>query len=521
MVDWRRTPQRQRSRSTSLPAPVGGLNGRDSIAAMAPKDAYYMNNWFPGTATVDARNGSSVLVDDLGDPVETLAVYTGGTSAKMLAFLSGTILDVTGGASTSLQTGRTGNQIVYTMFSNAGNHFMIGCSGLDVPFSYEGATVANLTMTSAEAGFNPALLQFVMAFKGRLFFAHTGFLGFFYLPVGQIQGAMDYYDLSQVAKLGGSITAMSTFSLVDAGTGPQDYCLFITSEGEYLVYGGFNPDSAADWGIVGRYYAAAPIGRNCAMNFGTDVMILTLEGALPLSEIRRVLDANDERNAVTAKLGSFLSDLNVNADVYGWNALLYPRGGMMILNVPVSASIAGEYEQFVMNTNTGAWTRFTGWNGICFAVFGRRLYFGTYDGKVMLADEGHDDNGEDIRLECKQAYNIFDDGYGSGDSNKLFHFARLTVASEGAPALSGELSVDFAEDQPDYATPLAPGGGDLWDVALWDLAAWESGIRTQYVVISLGKYGIAASLWLRTSLNGTGLKWYTTKFIYEKAAGLL
>lgn len=521
-MELRRATQRQRSKSTTIPAPVGGLNGRDSIAAMPPKDAYTLDNWFPGTATVDARNGEEAYCEPLGDPdpVETLMVYSGGGTSKMLAACGEYIVDISDPVSPDyIQSGRNSARIIYTMFSNAGNQFLIGCSGDDAPFSYEGTTVADLTMTGA--GLTPEQLAYVFSFKGRLYFAQIGLLGFWYLPVGQIQGAMSYYDLSQVAKLGGYVVAITSFSLTDAGNGPQDYMLIVTSEGEYLVYGGFDPDNVNDWGLVGRYYAASPIGRNCVLNYGTDIVILTLEGALPLSEIRKVQDANDERNAITSKLGSYLSDLNIFADVYGWQPLLYPRKGMIILNVPISASVTGAYVQFVMNTNTGAWTRFTGWNAICFTVWGRRLYFGDTNGVVHMADEGHADGAEDIRLECKQAYNIFDDGYGSGDMNKLFHFARLTVASEGTPAVSGELSVDFVEDQPDFAVVLESGGGDLWDVALWDIATWETGIRTQYVVVSLGKLGTAASLWLRASLNGTGLKWYTTKFIYEKAKGLL
>lgn len=520
-MDFRSTKQRQRSRSVTLPPPVGGLNGRDSLASMPPKDAYYMRNWVPGTATVKARNGSLDFAE-MQEPgaVETLMVYAGGATPKFLSAFSEYIYDITDpNAQVALQSGRIGAKIMSAMFSNAGAQFFIGCSGQDVPFSYNGTVLSNLVMTGV--GVVAAQLNFPFAFKGRMFFLQTGKLSFFYLPVGQIQGVLTEYDLSQVAMLGGSVIAIASFSLHDAGSSPQDYCLFITSEGEYIVYGGFDPTSVTDWGLVGRYYGPPPIGRNCALNYGTDVLILTLEGAIPLSEIRRVMDANEERNAITSKLGSFLSDLNENADTWGWQALAYARGKWLVLNVPTDNSIEGEYTQFVMNTTTGAWTQFDGWNSICYAVFQRRLYFGTYDGRVVLADEGFDDNGEDIRLDAKQAYNNFQDNYGAGESNKLFHFARLTVSSEGTPAVSGELSVDFADDQPDYATPLAPTPGATWDVSLWDLGVWEEGERTQFVVISLGKYGTFASLWLRASLNGTGLQWYATRFIFEIAKGLV
>lgn len=520
-MDLRGIKTRQRSRPYTLPPPVGGLNGRDAKADMAAKDAYELLNWFPGTATMDSRNGNAPHATGLGAPVESLAVYRGGVTPKMLGFAAGNVFNVSaaGAVGVAIASGRTGNHVISAMFSNAGSQFLIGCTGADVPFNYDGTTWANCVMTGA--GVVPAQLNFVLTFKARLYFLQTGLPGFFYLPVGQIQGALAYFDLAQVALLGGSIVAMAGFSMTDSGIGPNDYIIFATSEGEYIVYGGTDPTNAATWQLVGRYYGPAPVGRNCCVNVGSDVIFITLDGALPFSEIRKTQDTDQERNAITSKLGSYLSDLNIYVDTHGWQAVLYPRGKALVLNVPLSGSIAGDYNQFVQNTTTNAWTRYNGWNGLCWAVFNKRLYFGTYNGRVMLADEGKDDDGADIKLDCKQAYNTFEDGYGAGQYAKQFHFARLTVASEGTPPISGEISVDYIEDQPDYLSALDPGGGAVWDVALWDLAEWEVGEHTQYVTISLGKLGVAASLWLRASLNGTGLHWYSTKFIYEKATGLL
>lgn len=520
-MDIRSIRTKQRSRPYTLPPPVGGLNGRDAKADMAAKDAYELLNWFPGTATMDSRAGSTPFSTGLGAPVESLAVYRGGATPKMLGFAAGNVFNVTAGGAVgaAIASGRTGNHVVSAMFSNAGSQFLVGCTGADVPFNYDGTTWANSVMTGA--GVVPAQLNFVSAFKGRLYFLQTGLLGFFYAAVGAIQGALSYFDLAQVAKLGGSVVAIASFSMVDSGIGPNDYLVFVTSEGEYIVYGGTDPSSATTWGLVGRYYGPAPIGRLCTVNVGSDIIFLTLDGALPFSEIRKTQDTDQERNAITSKLGTYLSDLNIYADVHGWQATLYPRGKSLILSVPLSGSIAGHYNQFVQNTTTNAWTRYDGWDGLCWTVFNRRLYFGTYDGRVMLADEGTDDDGEDIHLDCKQAYNSFEDGYGSGQATKHFHFARLTVASEGTPPVSGEISVDFIEDQPDYMSALDPGGGAVWDVATWDVAEWEVGEHTQYVTIALGKLGVVASLWLRASLNGTSLHWYSTKFIYEKSIGLL
>lgn len=651
-----RIDTRQKARTLTIPAPVGGLNGRDGLAAMGPQDAFVMDNWFPGTATVDGRNGHEAHILGLVNPVETILAYNGGASRKMLAFAGGSIFDTTitnavagseliangdfdaplagwngtAGATPSIETnrlkvtaiavhptatfsfflvfgltigqtyrfrttmalgtgtpprlslagavtatflystspdidftfvaagavlqinaelsdgvtwattigdhayfdnmhlntigavpapiqsGRSSNKIISTMFSNAGSQFLIGVSGLDVPFSYDGTTVTNLTMTGMTG--SAANLSYVFAFKGRLYFAQKDQLGFYYLAVGAIQGALAYFDLSQIAKLGGYLVAIASFS-ADSGNGPADYVVFITSMGEYIVYAGFDPSSASNFGLVGRYYSAPPIGRNCTVNYGSDLIVLTLEGALPFSAIRRE-GGISENDAITYKLGRYLLDNNIYATVHGWQAVLYPRGGMLVINVPETASETGNYGQFVQNTATKAWTHFSGQNGICWCVFEGRLYFGKSDGTVKLADEGKLDDGNPIQLECKQAYNYFDDGNGSGPSNKHFHFAKLLMGCDGTPPISAQFNVDYMEDQPEYID-IPPDEGSFWDIATWDLAPWGIDVTTRFVMVSTGKYGVAGSLWLRASVQGLALKWYATQYIFSKAAGVL
>ena len=65
-------PSAQRSLPASLPAPTGGWNDRDSIAAMAVNDAVTMVNMFPNTTDVDLRFGYSDFVTGIGSQVETL-----------------------------------------------------------------------------------------------------------------------------------------------------------------------------------------------------------------------------------------------------------------------------------------------------------------------------------------------------------------------------------------------------------------------------------------------------------------
>ena len=62
--------------SITIPAPVGGLNDRDSITNMPGQDAVILTNWWPEPSKVSVRRGSFDHATDLPGLVETLALYS-------------------------------------------------------------------------------------------------------------------------------------------------------------------------------------------------------------------------------------------------------------------------------------------------------------------------------------------------------------------------------------------------------------------------------------------------------------
>lgn len=519
----------QTSQPMTVPAPVGGLNGRDPLADMAATDAYLMDNVFPGTASVGNRKGCrKYSTSALGGPVQSLRVYSGAAGDKMLAWANGSIFNVSAPAPVQLDNGLQSNIAITAMFSNAADNaqHLIMVTGYDQPRHYDGTNVSMLAMMGV-AG-SPNTLNYVFAFKSRLYFGQRDKLGFYYLPVGAIQGAVSYFDLAQVSLKGGYLVAIASFSESGNGSTPDDYIVFITNKGEMLVYAGYDPSDPNNWRLAGRYYAASPMGQQCTLNYGTELVILTKEGALPFSEIRRAGDAKaagvagSGYSAITSKLGSFLSKFNANQGVPGWQGIQYSGGGgWLLLNVPSTSSIAGSYYQYVMNTTTNAWCRFTGWNGLTFVVFNEQLYFGRYDGYVMLADDGATDDGVAIRLDVKQAYNYFDDGQGLGALQKHFQWASLLLSCDGEPPISGKFNVDYYEEPPEYVNNLAPSDGATWDVTAWDVGSWSDDSRTQRFVITLNKGGTAGALWVRAATFGLTLNWYSTQYVVQKTKGLL
>ena len=75
-------PGSQKSSATAVPAPIGGLNARDSVANMPERDAVKLENWFPKTTSVDLRAGYSAWNTFTG-VCQSILVYNSGVATKV------------------------------------------------------------------------------------------------------------------------------------------------------------------------------------------------------------------------------------------------------------------------------------------------------------------------------------------------------------------------------------------------------------------------------------------------------
>lgn len=516
----RRVNRGQRSQPGVAPPPLGGLNGRDGLANMPREDAYFMENWFPGnTALVTRRGCAKQAYLNGGYPMQSFLPYAGSNSSFVM-FINGKAywLPVSyfeGGFytpphdlifSVEVKSGLSSTQVTGTMFATGAggsNQYLVGVTGADAPFSFNGSTYANLTVSGLSGGITQTGFTNVFAFKGRLYWTHPNLLGFHYTAVNALNGAASYFDLGQQATRGGRLQGIASFSH-DSGSGMQDLIVFITTKGEYLVYQGTDPSSASTFALVGRYFAAPPFGRKGWFNFRSDLLFITNEGVLSIKDI--MSSGADSANAVTSKLGAFLSDYNQYRNTWGWMGVQYPRANMLLINVPKGDSTDDGYVQFVMNTDTGAWTKFTGWDGLCFDVMENRLYFSTYSGTLQIADEGYDDDGTDIVCDVRQAYDYFEDGQGSGPRDKHFHFATYVLEASDTIDVSASVSVNFADDDP-VAAGTTVGSGE-----------------PENLTQGIGKLGYCASTRMKITFDGTEtapVEWFATRHTFEKARGLV
>ena len=506
-------PQKQQiTRTASVPAPVGGWNARDSLAAMDRADAVVLQNFFALPYSVRLRKGYTSWATGLGAQVETLMQYrppTGGGS--MFAAAGANIYDVTSGGAVgaAVVSGLTNARWQYIDFAVGGTSYLYAVNGADKPRLYNGVawTAIDGVSVPAVTGVTTTNLVNINVHKSRIWFIESGTLKAWYLPTNSVGGAVSALDLSGLCVRGGYLMTMATWTL-DAGRGMDDHAVFITSEGEIVVYAGVDPASAATWQLVGVYAMGTPLGRRCAVKYAGDVLVITKDGLFPLSKALMSSRVNT-KTALTDKIQSAVSEATtLYGTSFGWQTMIYPPENMLFLNVPVAV---GSQQQYVMNTISGAWSNFTNMPANCWELWNDILYFGG-NGVVYKAWNGTNDNGANIVGEALPAFNYF----GSATQQKRFTMVRPLIATDSTAGLLFGINTDFKNVTPTGVPSFASATSSAWDTAKWDSGAWGSSdleMKTDWQ--SVFGVGFCGALHMIIETNSANLQWIATDYVIE------
>jgi hypothetical protein len=499
------------ARSTSIPAPTNGLNDRDSIADMSPKDAVILTNWWPYPSYIETRKGSTNHVTGFANPVETLVEYLPPAGNAQLFAAAGTsIFNATtaGAVGAAVQTGLTNARWQSANITTPGGSFLYLVNGVDAPRLWNGTTWTAVTGVSSPAitGVTTTTLAHVCLFKNRLFFTENNSMRAWYLPVNSIGGAASSLDFGSVFRMGGRVEACFTWT-IDAGSGADDHFVVITSNGEVAVYAGTDPSSASAWRIVGVYTLGRPLGRRCGVKFGGDLAVNTTEGLFPLG--RGLLSSTVNRtDPLTDKIQN---STNQAAQAYrqnnGWQVEVFPDANMLLLNIPAGNEQNFQYAQ---NTITGAWAKFTGWNAHCLLNASSGLYFGS-NNAVVKAWVGEVDVTNPIQADVLPAFSYF----GAKARNKFFTMVRPYILTNGSPSIDYSLNIDFAEQQPTGSLAYIPPTGMVWGSMTWGTMTWGGSLVPVQGWNTVGAVANAASIRLRVLNNGSVVRLSSVDYLHQ------
>lgn len=509
-------PQRVRTGTQeSVPAPIGGWNARDSIASMERTDAILLDNWFPTPSDVMLRKGRDNHVTGISGQVESLMPYSTSGGTESLFGAAGTAFyDMTtaGAVGAAVQTGLTNARWQSINFATTAGSFLQCANGADSIRLWDGATWEAQTGISARAitGVTTSAIIHLSVHKNRVWMVQKDTLTAWYLPTDAIAGAANPLRLNGVAKKGGYLVAVDTWT-IDGGDGVDDYWVAITSEGELIAYKGTDPSAASTFALHGVWVLGAPIGRRCFLKVGGELLVVTKAGVFPISRVllSKVVDA---KTAITDKITEAMKDAAVlYGDNFGWQLEYYPSGTMLLMNVPIATG-SGQH-QYVMNTITGAWCRFKDWEANCWAIHKREPYFGG-NGVVSKVWSVFDDESANINGNAKTAFNYFR----LKQQKKQWTMARPILASNGSPSILIGLNVDFDDNEPSAALTFSPSIYGVWDSSLWDVGIWGGGLSVLRSWQSVNGIGLCAATRLKTASQGIEVRWQSTDFIYKPAS---
>lgn len=510
--------KRRIASTKARPSPIKGWNARDPIASMKPDEAIMLENWFPTAADLLLRKGISDHVTGISGQVQSLMPYNRPDGTQALFGAVGTeFYDVTsaGAVGAAVVTGLTNAKWQSVNFTNSsGTSYLCCFNGADSPRYWDNSSWLTITGASTPAitGLTTSDIVSAAVHKRRMWLVQKDTLKAWYLPVDAVGGAANAIDLSGIAKRGGYLMAIDTWTL-DAGEGVDDYWVAVTSEGEVIVYKGTDPSSATTWTLQGVWQLGAPLGRRCLHKFGGDLLIAMINGVYPLSKALLSGDTNP-KVAITSRIEQAMSDAAKSYGAnFGWQVIHYPLGDMVILNVPVQEGDI--QQQYVMNSITGAWTKFTGWEANCFAVFQDELYYGG-NNVVVKAWDGNDDNGSNIVGNSKTAFDYFD-----SQSKKQFKQARPIIATNGSPSVELGLNIDYEDGDRLGTLTFSGSTSALWGISLWGIGLWGSGLRTIKDWIGVTGIGKCAATRLKCSAQGIEVRWQATDYLYEEGEGIL
>ncbi len=517
----RQVNRTNKSFAYTLSAPVKGLNLRDNPLNMDEKYAIVMDNYIPFNNKVVLRKGYIKYISTT-EKVETLATYKDGTHQKFLAVWGGKVHNIT--SADNVIDYDTPLLSVNKCHTQQYKNYLYFVNGTDVPKVYRidsnGVEHFENWNFSFDDGEQNRYIANVSVSKQRLWFVERNSLKVWYpTTAGNISGILQSFDLSQVARFGGHLVSVANWTQ-DGGQGIDDLTVFITSEGEALVYSGSDINNADEWKLRGSYKISKPIGYDCLVSYQGDIIVISEDGYIPLSRALPLEQANSSQIAFSDAIAPLVAERTQKYGARsGWQGIIYGRGGYGIFNVPIGA----QFEQHVINVNNGAWCRFTGINSCYWAEFAHKMYFGSSDG-VYLFDEGFSDNGTRISATIEQAYT----NLGTNNIKKIQLINPRTKAN-GNYSLVIYSNMDMEKRSIDTQESIDSNGVTKWNTMKWSSS--NNPIGTKWSTLSsnsiFGQWiansstGYKASIVFKTKTKGNQIEWYDTGLRFSVGDGVL
>lgn len=332
-----------------------------------------------------------------------------------------------------------------------------------------GVATVDGTATSALANtvtnVDTADLSHVWTHGQRLWFIEKDTLNAWYLGAGNITGAATAFPMYGIFQSSSALLFGSRLSN-DSGDGPDDRCVFVTTDGEVAVYTGTDPSSASTWNLEGVYRIPRPLGKRAFTRAGGDLLIGTEAGFV---SVLQVMARGPDMIPLSFDIEDYWLDaVTQRTAAFSFSATAWHDRSYLLIGVP--AQTDGQAISLVMNTTTKRWAELRGWDVQHSALHNGRLYIINGDGQVLDADR----TGTDIEAPY---YSILAPMFRSGVAGTKY-LKRTRVIHKGAGNPVCTILTDFDASGFRYPVALTSWVEDGWGSAIWGQSLWGSAADT-------------------------------------------
>lgn len=495
-----RYERRIRSDVITIPPPIEGWVNKNDPRADNLTTARILTNMVPKRVYMESRKGYRIvaITGEVG-PVESLISYETGLERTLIAIVNGKAFKC---AETPNDPGTSAPLAFYfdnTTFLNsrfqsvnmanaADEVRTVMVNGEDGIWTYK---IFDGNFTKETTTPDKQSLLDVTIFKNRLWFTEYGTSTIWYAdPLVNKPTTLTPFYVGPLLKKGGSCVAINSVTL-DGGSGPDDYLVVVSSEGEVAMFSGIDPGS--DFRLIGMFSIGRPLGPRSLIKMNNDLMYYGTQGPEALGKLLGGLGrVNILGNPIQDE---FEYRIKNNFGAHGWSMVLDTKNSWVLCNVPIVPP--NQMRQYVLSLETGGWFEITGWNASSWAMHNGELYFGNNKGQVCIANFGYSDNGSSIPVDYMANWNE----YGNPQIKK-FNLCKMTIRSIAAPEPYVSMMTNYEETIP---TGVVRFPGDViespWDTSSWNISPWSSSARFNSIVFGLNDYGYVGALRYRENLR--------------------
>ena len=469
--------------------------GGDFLVACNGVDPTLLYNgtaWLKIANTTTAQTISTITKGGVGDLTATL------TTASAHGLVTGNQVTISG----ATESNYNGTYIITVTSGTTFTYVMATAPTAD-------ATVVGTYNILGITGVDSSTFINVNLFKNRLWFTQKDTMKIWYLPVNSVGGVAEAIDFGGIARNGGYLQAMGTWTL-DAGQGADDYAVFVTSMGEVMVYNGTDPTTADTWALKGVWQLGQIFARRCFFKWQGDLLLLTQDGLVPLASALQSSRLDPRVNLTDKIYWAVAQAASAYSSQFGWQINYFAAENMLILNIPSESG----FDQYVMHGITKAWAKFTGINASCFEVHNDRMYFGG-NGFVGKYYDTFADNNTNIIASVQQAYSYFDS---RGQLKRYTMIRPIFLTSGGIPTIVAGVNIDFDTQNITGAVTFNPATvvAGVWDVSNWDDASWGGGLQVSKVWQGVTGIGYAAGVYMKVASQRIEVRWASTDYVMER-----